>query len=67
MASNLGPRIDFLGLNDKYPPDGQKSQYGAFRTPEGIEPEDRQEMAGNVEAYAMEYTSGGAVKSNTRI
>ena len=32
-----------------------------------IEPEERQEMADNVEAYAVEYTSGGAVKSNTRI
>ena len=40
---------------------------GVYDSERGIEPEDRQEMADNVEAYAMEYTSGGAVKSNTRI
>lgn len=40
---------------------------GVYDSEYDIEPEERQEMADSVEAYAVEYTSGGAVKSNTRI
>ena len=40
---------------------------GVYDSELDIEPDERQEMADNVEAYAVEYTSGGAVKSNTRI
>ena len=40
---------------------------GVYDSELDIEPDERQDMAANVEAYAVEYTSGGAVKSNTRI
>lgn len=40
---------------------------GVYDSEYDIEPEERQEMADSVEAYAVEYTNGGAIKSNTRI
>ena len=40
---------------------------GVYDSEWEIEPEERQEMADSVEAYAVEYTNGGAIKSNTRI
>lgn len=40
---------------------------GVYDSEWGIEPEDRQEMADDVEAYAVEYTNGGAIRSNIRI
>ena len=40
---------------------------GVYDSEWEIEPEDRQEMADNVEAYAVEYTNGGSIKSNERL
>lgn len=40
---------------------------GVYDSEWEIEPEERQEMADSVEAYTVEYTNSGAIKSNTRI
>lgn len=40
---------------------------GVYDSEYDIEPDERQEMADSVEAYAVDYTNGGAIKSNTRI
>ena len=40
---------------------------GVYDSEYDIEPDERQEMANNVEAYAVEYTSGGSIKSNERL
>ena len=40
---------------------------GVYDSEWEIEPEERQEMADSVEAYAVEYTQGGAIAKNERL
>lgn len=40
---------------------------GVYDSEWDIGPDERQEMADNVDAYVAEYTNGGSIKSNERL